>query len=271
MRVLSAVVCALLLTAARSSSAGAKPTTQPVSPQVQMIEAVKANDASRVAALLKTDAKLADAKGPYDKSALHWAAERNSPEVAELLLEAGAVVDPPTSWGMTPLEWAANGGHSEVGEVLRRRGAKLTLWSAAGLGLLREADAFFAPDGSLKGEQLICKLRTGDGKYARTSQRSDDKEAISEALYIACRNGHTRIAGELLKRGADVDHRGWMGGTPLHWAAGYGHADTVDLLLRHGADVQATDEEGKKTPLAWALEWKQAEVAQKLRQAGAKE
>jgi ankyrin repeat protein len=271
MRMLSVLISALLLAAARSDAAGAEPTTQPASPQTRMIEAVKANDASRVAALLNTDAKLANAKSRYDKSALHWAAEINRPEVARILLDAGAAVDAQTHWGMTPLEWAANGGHSEVGEVLRGRGAKLTLWSAAGLGLLREVDAFFAPDGSLKGEQLICKLRTGDGKYVRTSERSDDKEAVSEALYIACRNGHARIAEELLKKGADVNHRGWMGGTPLHWAAGYGRADTVDLLLRHGADVHATDEELKKTPLGWAAEWKHAEIAEKLRRAGGKE
>ena len=39
----------------------------------------------------------------------------------------------------------------------------------------------------------------------------------------------------------------------LHWAACGGHADTVDLLLRRGARVEAKDESYGGTPLGWAL------------------
>jgi len=43
------------------------------------------------------------------------------------------------------------------------------------------------------------------------------------------------------------------GQTGLHWAACGGHADTVKLLLEHGAPVDAKDESYGGTPLGWAL------------------
>ena len=36
------------------------------------------------------------------------------------------------------------------------------------------------------------------------------------------------------------------GFTPLHWAASKGHLEVVQLLLRHGADKELKDCNGKK-------------------------
>jgi len=54
------------------------------------------------------------------------------------------------------------------------------------------------------------------------------------------------------------------------WAAAYGHAGTVKLLLGRGADVSARDNRGK-TALAMAVEGKHEETARLLRKAGAAE
>ncbi|CAF4894223.1 unnamed protein product [Rotaria sp. Silwood1] len=58
-------------------------------------------------------------------------------------------------------------------------------------------------------------------------------------LYVACRNGQTLVAEWLLKKGANVNIQLLQGSksTPLHGAVYYGHISTVDLLLRHGADI----------------------------------
>jgi ankyrin repeat protein len=54
------------------------------------------------------------------------------------------------------------------------------------------------------------------------------------------------------------------------WAAAYGKADNIKVLLARGADPKARDDRGK-TALSIALEEKQAEAAALLRAAGATE
>jgi hypothetical protein len=57
----------------------------------------------------------------------------------------------------------------------------------------------------------------------------------------------------LLELGADVNHGENNRGTPLHAAAGSYKASAADLLLRHGARVDALNRE-RQTPLAYALQ-----------------
>ena len=57
----------------------------------------------------------------------------------------------------------------------------------------------------------------------------------------------------LLELGADVNHGENMRGTPLHSAAGSYRTATAALLLRHGARIDALNQECQ-TPLAYALQ-----------------
>ena len=49
---------------------------------------------------------------------------------------------------------------------------------------------------------------------------------------------------------ARVKHHGQTG---LHWAAGGGHVETVRVLLRRGAPVDAIDDTWQGTPIQWAF------------------
>jgi ankyrin repeat protein len=56
----------------------------------------------------------------------------------------------------------------------------------------------------------------------------------------------------MLELGIPLETRGDNGATALHAAAYSGSADTVQLLLRRGADIEARDTTWNSTPLDWA-------------------
>lgn len=99
----------------------------------EMLQAAQRGDLAKVRQLLASDTTLVNAKGAHNKTPLHWAAEKNYPELAELLVSAGADIDAEVSWGMTPLQWAANMGSRDVAQVLLAHGAapQLNMWCAA--------------------------------------------------------------------------------------------------------------------------------------------
>jgi ankyrin repeat protein len=201
-----------------------------------ILNAAARGDLPTLERLLYEDPALVHDRDQYNKTPLHYAAEHNQAAAAALLLDQGASVDAVTTWGMTPLAWAANMGSRAVGDVLLAHGAQLDFWSAAGLGMLEQVKTLFAAD------------------------------QVSDAFYIAARNGHIAVAEFLLARGARVDQRGFFNGTGLHWAANNGHAEMVDWLLRHGADPSLTDSEFSATPEAWAREGKHEAIARRIEQ-----
>lgn len=72
------------------------------------------------------------------------------------------------------------------------------------------------------------------------------------ALHLAVHSSHAMLVLYLLYLDMDVDVTDDVGGhTPLMWAAYQGYAQSVELLLRFGANVAATDH-AQLTPLHWA-------------------
>ena len=206
----------------------------------EFLEAVKRGDGPAVADFLRSQPELVGFAGDYQKTALHWAAEKNHAEVARLLLDAGADIEATTSWDATPLEWAATMGSSSVADLLLARGAgRFTLVVAAALGKIEDVK----------------------------SMPGSESDAVSTALYAAARNGHTGVVEYLLDHGATIDTRGFFGGTGLHWAAINGHRDTVELLIARGASRSIRDEQFNSTPEDWAIEGGHTELATLLHQA----
>jgi ankyrin repeat protein len=203
----------------------------------EFLNAVKQGDGPAVTELLRQNPELTTVADEYDKTGLHWAAEKDHVEIARLLLDAGADIEATTSWGDTPLKWAATLGSSNVAELLLERGARgFTLTVAAALGKLDDVKALIGPDPDL-----------------------------SIALYGAARNGHTEVVEYLLDHGAAIDTRGFFGGTGLHWAAINGHRETVELLIARGANREIRDEQFDSTPEGWAAEGAHTEIVDLLR------
>ncbi len=71
------------------------------------------------------------------------------------------------------------------------------------------------------------------------------------ALHHAAFNGQTSIIQILVAHGAVVDAMDKDGATPLHAAASSGHSEAVELLLQKGARINALDHHGN-TPLLYA-------------------
>jgi ankyrin repeat protein len=64
-------------------------------------------------------------------------------------------------------------------------------------------------------------------------------------LHASIQGGHIRVAELLLAHGADVNAPGTYSVTPLHVASRHGHLDAVKWLLDHGADVNAKRVDGQ--------------------------
>ena len=73
----------------------------------------------------------------------------------------------------------------------------------------------------------------------------DGADRLSDALWLAAKNGHDGVVTALALAGVDLDKPCTTGGsTPLLHAVHFGCIDTVRLLLQLGADRNATGTEG---------------------------
>ena len=86
------------------------------------------------------------------------------------------------------------------------------------------------------------------------------------AIYDAVQKGDVEAAKQAIADGADVNAKGEEG-TPLHYSAGFGRKEIVELLITAGADVNAKNEWGG-TPLDEAKY--EPETANLLRKHGGK-
>jgi ankyrin repeat protein len=83
------------------------------------------------------------------------------------------------------------------------------------------------------------------------------QDADRAALVAAAEHGNLASVGLMLELGFPIQARRKAtdddGATPLHAASWAGSAETVALLLDHGADVTARDTRWQSQPIGWAL------------------
>lgn len=144
-------------------------------------------------------------------------------------------------------------------------GARIDVVRAAALGLRERVAALVRTDGTLAPDAKLGAQRA-----------VPDRDVLDAALRAACFGGHRDVAADLLRAGAAIDSRDREGMTPLHLAAWVADVPTVELLVAHGAPLEAKNDYGGTVLdfLVWVVEnqWRDrdyAAVARILIDAGA--
>lgn len=93
-------------------------------------------------------------------------------------------------------------------------------------------------------------------------------QELAGKVFDFARNGQTDQLAEYLEHGVPVDLANQNGDTLVMLAAYKGHADTVAMLAKRGADVNKLNDRGQ-SPLAGAIFKKEESVIEALIAAGA--
>jgi ankyrin repeat protein len=181
----------------------------------------------------------ADAGEPelFTEALVEAVAEADLDAVA-ILLAAGADPDAPSPDGRSARRRALTAGVAATVELLGGRGDDPV-------------------------DRLLEAIVTGNGDAARSLAATDPglvdrlEPADHAALVAAAEHGNLASVGLMLELQFPIEARREAedddGATALHAASWAGAAETVALLLDHGADLSAGDTRWHSQPLEWAL------------------
>jgi ankyrin repeat protein len=220
-----------------------------------LFDAIRHGDVNAVRRLVTSRPALTSARTEAGQRPLHVAAECNQPQIVKLLMTRGA--DARAKYGSSAhnaLSWALTTAALDAAEELVRGGVEPDLFCAAGMGALDAVKSFFDEKGNLRPRAS----KTGSSRFGANGQRmpsppTNPREIVSDALCFACRNGQAAVVRFLLKRDPDLEFRGFLEATPLHWAYFGGSRTAITLLLRAGADPTLRDAEFHCTPRAFGI------------------
>lgn len=148
---------------------------------------------------------------------LHWAASNDDVEMVDALLDAGADIEAPGAvfTGGTAMSDAVIFAQWKAARRLLERGAATTIWQAAALGLLDRV-------------RRVCEAKP-----------APVHDALTNALWHACRGGQLAVAQHLVECGADINWIGHDGQTPYDVALEGGSEDLARWLRDRGAKTAA--------------------------------
>ncbi|KAK2748621.1 hypothetical protein FQN55_004174 [Onygenales sp. PD_40] len=184
------------------------------------------------------------------RTALHLAVMNKQFAVVEFLLRKAAPLEIRCRQGFTPLHYACNSNNLDLVRLLIASGADV---EAEADGRQHRPIHIAVSIGSLELTKLLCDK----GVFVDAAG-----SAGSRPLCIACRNGNTEIAHQLLKSKAKVrvTFGDWaFKDSPLCIAAEEGHLEIASLLLSHGASP-TEDDQVEWTPLLYAAHYGRPQV-----------
>ncbi len=164
----------------------------------------------------------------------------------------------------TALMIAAELGRKEVVEILLKKGANVSAEDKDG-----KTAYDLATDETVKNIlQAVKNHSKPAANSSSASQPSAPQENLGASLLQAVRKNDVNAVKSLLERKVDADTRDALGYTALMYAE---HTEIVQLLIKHGADVNATFDYNqiKQSVLMIASERGRADIIEILAHAGA--
>jgi ankyrin repeat protein len=203
--------------------------------------------------------------GPAEIAAyrgLHAAAAKGDAAEITRLLAAGEKVDALDGHRRTPLHVAAHLGHQTAAQALIRGGANPNALDAQQYDIVTIV--------AVTNDVPMLKLALAGG----CNPKNITSPYQGTALIAAAHLGHAEVVRVLIAAGAPLDHINNLGWTALIESivlgnGGRNHIDTLDALVKAGANVNLADRAGA-TPLRLAKARGYAEMVRILEAAGAK-
>lgn len=200
-------------------------------------------------------------------SPLHNAAARGDSGKVERLIRGGADVNARTKTGNTPLHFAVGAGHVATTEVLLKHNAEIDARNNNGrtpFFTLVTSPAWKLSVAHAVSTWEIMKLLAAKGANLNARDKLGGTPLLSSVLQKS-----TEMVQTLLELGADPNMSDKDGFTPLVVAAAEGLLDITKSLLEHNAQINTAGSLGV-TPLAAAKIGGHAELVKLLRERGAK-
>ena len=233
------------------------------------------HEAARLLLQHGCDPSMAEERAP-DGMALWEACARGDVEMVRLLLEGGAnpASAPDSSDSCLGIAKARAGkGTEAIVAMLLEAGAETPPWhmSTAELAQALRDDSevtrepWFAEEVLARNDLSLARLLLA--KFPNVPARLDGSRLRMGDPDMSV--SESEVLKLLLDRGFDPNRPGWLGQTALHHYAGRGEVGNALLLIEHGADVDATDDEYRGTPMAWAAAEGHEDVVRLLLEHGA--
>lgn len=223
-------------------------------------------------------------------SVLHHAAANSGAQLLAALIEAGARVNVKNNFRHTPLHAAVAAGDVGAVRVLVDNGAEvdaetverrtsLSIAASKGLGEICSLLLSFGASACIADQEGFMPLH-----WAAREQRVDVVEILTTGslitavdsrakgqvtpLHIAAARGSCDVCRVLIERGANIEATDADGKTALMHGSSCGSCAVVKLLLRHGANLEAQRSNGE-TSLSVAVRFGRLDVCALLLSIGA--
>lgn len=253
--------------------------------------AAEAGDLNKAKLLIQKGVSV-NARDVYQKTPLHYASENDRTAMVQLLLKSGAQLNALDEFHRSPLHVSVKRCYAATVKLLLKRGAEVDVKDYQGNSALHFATDkrhskiirllfFHGADIQIKNDEketpILNVMRWGDFEVfklfmSKVSQKmlNGELQSIIGWTIGAERKKHFKY---LLDKGADIHawrnakKSGETGESPIHSAARHGELFSVQLLVDHGADVNAHADSG--TPLSLAVQYAHEDVIRYLVKKGA--